>query len=111
MNFKFSEDKTRFYASEIICALEYLHNNEIIYRDLKPENILLDSDGHLRLVDFGLSKFVGGSANDLTRSFCGTPSYLAPEVIMKVGYNKMVDWWGLGILLTEMVVGAPPFND
>lgn len=105
------EKEARFYIAELILALDYLHESGFIYRDLKPENILLDSDGHLRLVDFGLSKYVGGGANDLTYEFCGTPSYLAPEVIMKVGYNKMVDWWGLGILLVEMVVGAPPFND
>jgi serine/threonine protein kinase len=86
--------------------LEYLHEKGFIYRDLKPENILMGEDGHIKLTDFGLSKELKDDENGgLTNTFCGTFQYLAPEVIMKRGYNKMVDWWCLGVLLFEMVVG------
>lgn len=82
----FSEERARFYAVEILLALECLHSNGIIYRDLKPENIILDSDGHLKLTDFGLSK-LAVKEGDLTYTFCGTPEYLAPEVITGAGHN------------------------
>ena len=108
---RFSEKETRFYAAELILALEHLHEMGFIYRDIKPENILLDSDGHVKLTDFGLSKALGNEGHDLTNTLCGTAQYLAPEVILKKGYNKMVDWWGLGILIHEMAVGTPPFNN
>ncbi|TNV87193.1 hypothetical protein FGO68_gene10851 [Halteria grandinella] len=108
---RLNEKEARFYAAELILALEHLHNLGFIYRDLKPENILLDSDGHIKLADFGLSKHIGNQGETLTNSFCGTPQYLAPEVIFKKGYNRMVDWWGLGILIHEMVVGSPPYAD
>lgn len=106
----FSCARARFYAAEIVLALECLHNHGIIYRDMKPENLLLDADGHIRLTDFGLSKdslHNGG----LTKTFCGTPEYLAPEVIKQSeqGYGKAVDWWALGVLIFEMRYGVPPF--
>jgi serine/threonine protein kinase len=78
---------------------------------LKPENILVDSDGHIKLTDFGLSKLMNFEKEELTYSFCGTPQYLAPEILSKQGYSKEVDWWALGVFMYECVVGAPPFND
>lgn len=107
-NGRFSEELARFYAAEITLALECLHKHTIVYRDLKPENVLLDEEGHIRLTDFGLSK-ESISGNTLTHTFCGTPEYLAPEVIHGAGYNKAVDWWSLGTLLYEMITGLPPF--
>ncbi|KAJ3401556.1 hypothetical protein HDU80_005917 [Chytriomyces hyalinus] len=104
----FPEALSKFYTCELICALEYLHLNHIAYRDLKPENVLLDSQGHIALTDFGLCK-ENMSQNQLTNTFCGTAAYLAPEVILAEGYGKSVDWWSLGILFYEMVMGIPPF--
>jgi len=107
----FSEDKTRFYIAEIILGIEYLHQNNCIYRDLKPENILLDKDGHIRLTDFGLSKVTVSKKDDgLAYTICGTPEYLAPEILEGKGYTKSVDWWSLGALLYEMLVGYSPFK-
>jgi serine/threonine protein kinase len=91
---RFSEDRTRFYAAEIVLALECLHKNGVIYRDLKPENVLLDKDGHIKLTDFGLSK-TGISGDLMSYTFCGTPEYLAPEIVKGSGHNKAVDWWSL----------------
>ncbi|XP_060583596.1 cAMP-dependent protein kinase catalytic subunit PRKX-like isoform X3 [Ruditapes philippinarum] len=104
---RFSNTMANFYASEIVSALEYLHSRSIVYRDLKPENLLLDRDGHLKITDFGFAK----KLLDRTWTLCGTPEYLAPEIIQSKGYNKAVDWWALGILLFEMIVGFPPFFD
>jgi len=84
-----------------------LHSKNIVYRDLKPENILLDSKGHVKLTDFGFAKVVP----DRTWTLCGTPEYLAPEIIQSKGHGKAVDWWALGILIYEMLVGYPPFFD
>lgn len=105
---RFSEGRCRFYSSEILLAIEYLHRLNIIYRDLKPENILLDSDGHVKLTDFGLSK-EGIQDNFSAKSMCGTPEYLAPEILNKAGHGKAVDWYSLGALMYEMLTGLPPF--
>ncbi|XP_043545198.1 serine/threonine-protein kinase Sgk3 isoform X2 [Chiloscyllium plagiosum] len=104
----FSEDRARFYAAEMASALGYLHSLNIVYRDLKPENILLDSQGHIALTDFGLCK-EGMACTDTTSTFCGTPEYLAPEVLRKQPYDNTVDWWCLGSVLFEMLYGLPPF--
>ena len=104
---RFTEDRTRFYASEILLALEYLHERQIIYRDLKPENVLLDSEGHLRISDFGLSK-KGVTSDGKAFTFCGTPEYLAPEILTGRGHDQAVDFWSFGALVYEMLVGAPP---
>jgi len=106
---KFPEDRVRFYAAEILLALEHLHENGIIYRDLKPENLLLTEEGHICLTDFGLCKEGINSEDDRTITFCGTPEYLAPEVLKGKGYGKAVDWWSYGSLVYEMLCGLPPF--
>ncbi|MEJ1275302.1 serum/glucocorticoid regulated kinase 1 [Cricetulus griseus] len=104
----FLEPRARFYAAEIASALGYLHSLNIVYRDLKPENILLDSQGHIVLTDFGLCK-ENIEHNGTTSTFCGTPEYLAPEVLHKQPYDRTVDWWCLGAVLYEMLYGLPPF--
>nr|XP_002126100.1 cAMP-dependent protein kinase catalytic subunit PRKX-like [Ciona intestinalis] len=104
---RFNNSTSLFFASEIVSALEYLHQRHIVYRDLKPENVLLDRDGHTKLTDFGFAKKV----EDRTWTLCGTPEYLAPEVIQSKGHGRSVDWWALGILTYEMLAGFPPFWD
>ena len=106
---RFSEARSRFYAAEMLLALEHLHSKGIIYRDLKPENVLLDSEGHLKITDFGLSR-VNLPENTLTNTFCGTPEYIAPEIIKKTGHTFAVDLWSLGMLLYEMISGLNPFK-
>ncbi|KAI6213357.1 hypothetical protein M3Y94_00140800 [Aphelenchoides besseyi] len=104
----FSESRSRFYGSEIVLALGYLHENAIIYRDLKLENILLDREGHIKIADFGLCK-EDVSFADRTRTFCGTPEYLAPEILEDNDYGLSCDWWGLGVVLFELMCGRLPF--
>ena len=104
----FNNEKTRFYIMELVLALESLHKNNMVYRDLKPENILLDSKGHVKLTDFGLSKILEDE-KDKAFTLCGTPQYLAPEVLLRQGYDKAVDWWSLGCVMYEMLMGRLPF--
>ena len=102
-----SDDATRFYISELVLVLQYLHGRRIAYRDLKPENIIIDRQGHVKVTDFGFAKHM----KDGTSTMCGTPEYLAPEIIRGEPYDERVDWWALGILMYEMLVGYPPFFD
>lgn len=129
---RFNEATSQFYAAEIVLILEFLHDKQgVAYRDLKPENILIDADGHLKLVDFGFAKKVENresscaahGSRTITRqqhtdnfagetyTLCGTPEYLAPEVIRNTGHGLAVDWWAFGILIYEFLVGQPPFWD
>ena len=104
----FSEEKTRFYASEIILALEHLHLNNYIYRDLKPENVAIDNNGHIKLIDFGLCKLLNNKTNSY--SICGSPEYVAPEVLFNDKYDNKVDLWSLGVVIYEMLSGYLPFK-
>ena len=104
---KFDSATTRFYASQVVLMFEYLHSKDIVYRDLKPENLLVNTNGYLKLVDFGFAKY----CKSHTYTLCGTPEYLAPEILLNKGHGKPVDWWCLGILIYEMMVGQAPFTD
>uniref|UniRef100_A0A671YCE3 protein kinase C n=1 Tax=Sparus aurata TaxID=8175 RepID=A0A671YCE3_SPAAU len=104
----FNEKQARFYSSCVLLGLEFLHQNKIVYRDLKLDNLLMDADGFVRIADFGLCK-EGMGHGDRTSTFCGTPEFLAPEVLTDNNYTRSVDWWGLGVLIYEMLVGESPF--
>lgn len=111
---RFTEDMVKFYGSQISLAIDHLHSKNIIYRDLKPENVLLDSFGNCKLTDFGLSK-INHTSMDATSTFCGTPEYLSPEMLLhrskRTGYGLEIDWWALGIVSFELLTGWPPFFD
>ncbi|GCB61168.1 hypothetical protein scyTo_0011267 [Scyliorhinus torazame] len=104
----FTEDRARFYGAEIVSALDYLHDKNVVYRDLKLENLMLDKDGHIKITDFGLCK-EGITDGATMKTFCGTPEYLAPEVLEDNDYGRAVDWWGLGVVMYEMMCGRLPF--
>uniref|UniRef100_A0A7S2DXE4 cAMP-dependent protein kinase n=1 Tax=Alexandrium andersonii TaxID=327968 RepID=A0A7S2DXE4_9DINO len=104
---RFDNEQSCFYASQIAAIFDYCHKRNIVYRDLKPENILINSDGYVKLTDFGFAKVI----DHRTYTLCGTPEYIAPEVLLNKGHGKPVDWWTLGILIYEMIVGYPPFVD
>jgi len=105
----FSEEKARFYILEWICALNALHRKGIIYRDLKPNNVMLDEEGHVKLIDFNLSKSGFHNFSKKTRSFCGSYAYMPPEIIQRKSYGKDIDWYLVGVLLFEMLTGLPPY--
>jgi len=104
----FDDSTTRFYISCVVSAFDYLHTRGIIYRDLKPENLLLDKEGYIKMVDFGFSKHIDSGRK--TWTFCGTPEYVAPEIILNKGHDRSVDFWSLGILMYELLTGTPPFT-
>jgi protein kinase X len=100
-------EHAKFYGAQVVLMFEFLHGKNIVYRDLKPENLLIDVQGYLKLTDFGFAKVI----ENRTYTLCGTPEYLAPEIILNKGHGKAVDWWCLGILVYEMLVGIDPFSD
>jgi len=105
---RFTEDVAKMYLAEILLAIQDMHSREIIYRDLKPDNIVFDDKGHAMVTDFGLAK-TDISNNSAAKSFCGSPAYLAPEMLKRQGHGKSVDWYLLGVLFYEMLVGIPPY--
>lgn len=105
---RLSETQAKIYICEIILAIKHLHMNNILYRDLKPENILIGSDGHIKLTDFGLSKEIVEDYYN-SNSFCGSHAYLAPEMLENKPHGKSIDWYGIGVVLYEFLVGVPPY--
>lgn len=105
---KMTEDQAKFYFLEILVSLDYIHSHGVVYRDLKPENLLIDPEGHIKIADFGLSKPLD-SCRTPSYSFCGSPEYMAPEMLTKSGHNYLLDYYCLGALLYELIVGIPPY--
>merc|ERR1719348_2084316 len=106
---RFAEDRARFYMAELVLAILFLHGHGIIYRDIKLENVMLTAEGHVKLTDFGMVKdnMING---ETTNTFCGTPTYIAPELLTGLPYGGSVDWWALGVLLYQMMAGRSPFD-
>ena len=105
----FSEDKAKLFTAEILLALKDLHSRNIIYRDLKPDNVVIDNDGHTKLIDFGMAKTNISEVQKGAKTFCGSVKYLAPEMLRKIGHGQALDWYLLGVLLYEMLVGVTPY--
>jgi serine/threonine protein kinase len=106
---RFSDEQAKFYTAQIASVFKYIHAQNVIHRDLKPENVLIGRDGYCKLTDFGFAKSV--LPGERTYTLCGTPEYIAPEVLLNKGHGRAVDWWTLGVLIFEMIAGQPPFCD
>ncbi len=106
---KMRESDARFYLSELVLAVEFLHDSGVIYRDLKPENVMLDAEGHVKLIDFGLARDDVRGEEPANMTFCGTKEYMAPEVYFRKPYNRAADWWSLGAVAYDMIAGEFPY--